>query len=138
MSDYDVLTRACTMAATLEREAAGVAFQRSDLSGYQQHSANASLLASLAKGLSIAQVEPQKKVPDVGKDEAVVSEWPGTLPGQVHQSAPPPIMNPEGEPGAVPIIKGHKVHKRAEPPRRRPATVPVYASVSPNERDVEE
>ena len=154
MSDHDVLTRVCMMAATFEREAARVAFQRSDLYGYQQHSANASLLTSLAKGLSIAQVEPQEKVPDVGK-EGVVSEWPGPDGRTVNRSEPPPlgIEDPytwsdrvaaeerQAEQAAddpVPIIKGHKVYKRGEPPRRRPATVPVDASVPPNQRDAEE
>ena len=122
-NDMMALTRACMIAATLEREFAAQAFQRSDLTKYQQHSANASILTSLAKALDIVQKErhlalqPQEKLPASGK----VSD-------PMEQSANEVAREQryQGEPDAVPIRKGMKAHRRTDYPKRRgPATVPV-------------
>lgn len=121
--DMMVLARVCMMAATLEREFAAQAFQRSDLTSYQQHSANASMLTSLAKAFDIVQKErhlalqPQEAIPASGK----VSD-------PMEQSANEVTREKryQGEPDAVPIHKGMKVHRRTGYPERRgPATVPV-------------
>lgn len=133
----NAMARAFLKAAAMSQAKAQDAFTHTNLTAYQQHSANAGLLQDLAVCFSQEGVAPQvpdvyPEAPQVGQGIPMDEPLPRTpmmMDEDLAATKQAHVARPQQEPWAgddqlggdpVPIVKDHKVKRMSgEPPKRR-------------------